>query len=233
MQSEACKSLEKQGYQFFSKKSSAALKPCMWNKRALLGGEMCYKHQFYGISSHRCVQMTPTLKCNQRCLFCWRSMEYDVEEAEECPPEIILKRMHALQKKSLAGYNWILESSTATEELWKEALNPDMIAISLSGEPTLYSKLPELIEMLKEKGHTTFLVSNGTQPDMIARCHPYQTYVSLDAPDRDTYLRICRPEKDFWDEIQKSLLLLKYRRSAIRTTVVKGYNDFGAEKYAA
>lgn len=159
-------------------------------------------------------------------------MEYEVEEDEECPPEIILKRMHALQKKSLAGYNWILDSSTATEELWKEALSPDMIAISLSGEPTLYSRLPELIDLLNEKGHTTFLVSNGTRPDMIARCHPYQTYISLDAPDRKTYLKICRPENDFWDEIQKSLLLLKDRRSAIRTTVVAGYNDFGAEEYA-
>ncbi len=233
MQSEACKSLEKQGYQFFSKKSSAALKPCMWNKRALLGGDMCYKHQFYGISSHRCVQMTPTLKCNQRCLFCWRSMEYEVCEEEECPPEIILKRMHALQKKSLAGYNWILDSSTATEKLWKEALTPDMIAISLSGEPTLYSRLPELIDMLNQKGNMTFLVSNGTKPDMIKRCSPYQTYISLDAPDEKTYLFVCRPEENFWSEIQKSLSLLGDRRSAIRTTVVKGLNDFGAEEYAA
>lgn len=193
---------------------------------------MCYKHQFYNISSHRCVQMTPTLKCNQRCLFCWRSMEYEVEEEEECPPEIILERMHALQKKSLAGYNWILESSTATEKLWNEALNPDMIAISLSGEPTLYSKLPELIELFKRGNNTTFLVSNATKPEMIERCHPYQTYISLDAPDKKTYLSVCRPEEDFWGEIQKSLSLLKDRRSAIRTTVVKGLNDFGAEEYA-
>ncbi|MBP2133845.1 tRNA wybutosine-synthesizing protein 1 [Methanomicrobium sp. W14] len=232
MQSEACKSLEKQGYQFFSKKSSAALKPCMWNKRALTGGDMCYKHKFYGISSHRCVQMTPTLKCNHRCLFCWRSMECEVKEEEECPPELIISRMHALQKKSLAGYNWILDSSTATEKLWNEALNPDMIAISLSGEPTLYSRLPELIEMLKEKGNTTFLVSNGTKPDMLSKCRPYQTYVSLDAPDRKTYLSLCNPDEDYWDDIKKSLLLLKDRRSAIRTTVVKGFNDFGAEDYA-
>ncbi|WOF16645.1 4-demethylwyosine synthase TYW1 [Methanoplanus sp. FWC-SCC4] len=233
MQSKACKALIKQGYQFFSNKSSAALKPCMWNKRALQGGEMCYKHQFYGISSHRCVQMTPTLKCNQRCLFCWRSMEYEIEEEEECSVDTIIERMLPLQKKSLAGYNYILESSTATKELWSEALNPDMIAISLSGEPTLYSRLPELIDRLNSAGKTTFLVSNGTKPEMLSLCHPYQTYISVDAPDRETYLKICRPDEDFWDEILSSTRLLKERRSAIRTTVVKGINDIDPAGYAA
>ena len=45
---------------------------------------MCYKAQFYGIESHRCVQMTD-LRCNQQCLFCWRSFEHEVVEEEECP----------------------------------------------------------------------------------------------------------------------------------------------------
>lgn len=233
MQSEACKALRKQGYLFFSKDSSAALKPCMWNRRALKGGDMCYKNKFYGISSHRCVQMTPTLRCNQNCLFCWRSMEHEVVESEECPPEIIVERIPALQKKALAGYNPVADTSTTDPALWEEALSPNMIALSLSGEPTLYSKLPELIDMLNERGNTTFLVSNGTRPEMIERCHPYQTYISLDAPDRDTYLKVCRPEEDYWDNIRKSLALLGDRRSAIRTTVVKGLNDFFPENYAA
>ena len=90
MPSAPCDALRKQGYLFFSPASSAALKPCLWCKRALTGGDMCYKHQFYGIESHRCVQMTPTLRCNQRCLFCWRSFEHEAAEEEECPPETIL-----------------------------------------------------------------------------------------------------------------------------------------------
>ncbi|HUW85716.1 MAG TPA: 4-demethylwyosine synthase TYW1, partial [Methanoregula sp.] len=45
MPSTPCDALRRQGYQFFSPVSSAALKPCMWCKRALGGGEMCYKHQ--------------------------------------------------------------------------------------------------------------------------------------------------------------------------------------------
>ncbi len=103
MRSAPCEALRKQGYQFFSPDSSAALKPCMWCKRALAGGEMCYKHQFYGIASHRCVQMTPTLRCNQRCRFCWRSFEHEVGEEEEISPATILAGIQKLQKKALAG----------------------------------------------------------------------------------------------------------------------------------
>ncbi len=204
----------------------------MWCKRALTGGNMCYKHQFYGIASHRCVQMTPTLRCNQRCRFCWRSFEHEIPDEEECPPQTILAGIHKLQKKALAGYNAVLDN-TVTDEHWHEALEPKHIAISLSGEPTLYRQLPELIDLFNHTGYTTFLVSNGTNPDILARCHPYQMYVSLDAPDEETYRSVCCPREDYWEEIQESLNLLNSRRSAIRITLVKGLNDFTPERYAA
>ncbi|HUH78563.1 MAG TPA: 4-demethylwyosine synthase TYW1 [Methanoregula sp.] len=231
MPSAACDALRKQGYQFFSATSSAALKPCMWCKRALAGGDMCYKHQFYGIDSHRCVQMTPTLSCNQRCLFCWRSFEHEMADEEECPPQLILDGLRKFQKKALAGYNAVLDN-TVTEERWREALDPRHVAISLSGEPTLYRRLPELIGLLNDRGFTTFLVSNGTNPGMLERCRPYQTYVSLDAPDEETYHAVCRPRGDYWEEVNESLRLLGRRRSAVRITLVKGLNDFAPERYA-
>ncbi len=229
MHSEACEALKRQGYQFFTPRSSAAVKPCMWNKRALRGGEMCYKHQFYGIESHRCIQMTPTLRCNQRCLFCWRSFEHEVTE-EECSPQEILADIRRLQARALSGYR---VSRYVTPERFAEALAPTMVAISLSGEPTCYSQLPELIDGLNREGYTTFLVSNGTRPEVLARCRPTQVYVSLDAPDRETYLRLCRPRKDYWERVQESLAGLGARRSAIRITVVKGMNDAAPERYAA
>jgi tRNA wybutosine-synthesizing protein 1 len=204
----------------------------MWCKRALEGGDMCYKHQFYGIASHRCVQMTPTLSCNQRCLFCWRSFEHEMTDAEECLPETIFAGIHRLQKKALAGYNAVLEN-TVTNERWQEALDPKHVAISLSGEPTLYSLLPELIDLFNANGYTTFLVSNGTNPDVLARCKPYQMYVSLDAPDRDIYHAVCRPLGDYWDLLTESLAQLGKRRSAIRITLVEGLNDVAPERYAA
>lgn len=231
MLSKPCDPLQKQGYQFFSKTSTAALKPCMWCKRALSGGEMCYKHQFYGIASHRCVQMTPTLRCNQRCLFCWRSFEHEPTEVEECAPETILAGIHRLQKKALAGYNAVLDNEV-TMERWEEALHPKHVAISLSGEPTLYSRLPELIDLFNTGGYTTFLVSNGTNPGMLARCRPFQMYVSLDAPDREMYQKICRPYTDSWENVLESIRFLRSRRSAVRVTLVRGLNDIAPEKYA-
>ena len=120
-----------------------------------------------------------------------------------------------------------------TRERFAEALSPTHVAISLSGEPTLYSHLPELIDLLKVSGFTTFLVSNGTNPDVLSNCAPFQTYVSLPAPDEETYLRICRPAENYWDQIHESMSLLAKRRSAVRVTLVRGLNDRSPEHYAA
>ncbi len=229
MPSDPCKSLQKMGYLFFDPASSAALKPCMWCKRALVGGEMCYKHQFYGIESHRCAQITPTLACNQHCLFCWRSFEHVYPETRQLAPEEIVNRVAFHQKKALAGYK---VSYRTDQKRYQESLVPNQIAISLSGEPTLYHELPALIDLFNAQGCTTFLVSNGTNPDMLKKCNPYQMYVSLTAPDRETYLYVAQPDEDYWDKIMESLSLLKNRRSAIRITLVQGINDHNPDAYA-
>lgn len=38
----------------------------------LRGRGGCYKHSFYGIESHRCMETTPSLACANKCVFCWR-----------------------------------------------------------------------------------------------------------------------------------------------------------------
>ena len=45
----AREALARQGYLFVDRRSTAAVKPCLWCRRALGGGETCYKQQFYGI----------------------------------------------------------------------------------------------------------------------------------------------------------------------------------------
>ena len=32
----------------------------------------CYKHTFYGIGSHRCMETIPSLAGVNKCVFCWR-----------------------------------------------------------------------------------------------------------------------------------------------------------------
>jgi tRNA wybutosine-synthesizing protein 1 len=189
---------------------------------------MCYKHRFYGIESHRCIQMTPTLRCTQRCLFCWRSFEHEPGAEEDCPPETIVNRLPDLQKRALSGYK---PSYRVTPELFREALAPRHVAISLAGEPTLYPHLPRLVDLLHGKGYTTFLVSNGTRPWVLEETQPFQTYVSLSAPDRETYRKVCRPVADSWERVVESMSILGRRRSAIRITLVRGENDLRPDLY--
>ncbi|MDD5111641.1 MAG: 4-demethylwyosine synthase TYW1, partial [Candidatus Altiarchaeota archaeon] len=67
--------LEKQRYKTAG--SHSAVKLCHWAKKSILNEGYCYKQQFYGIQSHRCLQMTPAVAwCTHKCVFCWRMTEY-------------------------------------------------------------------------------------------------------------------------------------------------------------
>lgn len=228
-------SLQRQGYNFVREGASASVKPCMWCKRSLREGAQCYKHQFYGIESFRCVQMTPTLRCNQRCLFCWRSMEHEIEDEVELSPGEIVAAIPKLQRKGLSG-----DKPWSDPARWELATSsPNQFAISLSGEPTLYRELPELISLLRENGSSVFVVSNGTSPEMIQKIHPTQLYLSLDAVCEEDYANLCRPvgaPAQMWQNILASLALLKEKeregvKTAVRITLVKGYNDAEPEAF--
>ncbi|MCK4309827.1 MAG: 4-demethylwyosine synthase TYW1, partial [Methanomicrobia archaeon] len=63
--------LRKQRYKIVGEHS--AVKLCHWLKKSLMEDRVCYKQKFYGIKSHRCLQMTPAvISCTHKCLFCWR-----------------------------------------------------------------------------------------------------------------------------------------------------------------
>jgi tRNA wybutosine-synthesizing protein 1 len=62
--------LTKQGYRLIG--SHSGVKLCRWTKSMLRGRGGCYKHTFYGIESHRCMETTPSLACANKCVFCWR-----------------------------------------------------------------------------------------------------------------------------------------------------------------
>jgi tRNA wybutosine-synthesizing protein 1 len=116
-------------------------------------------------------------------------------------------------------------------------MEPRHVAISLDGEPTLYPYLPELVEAFHDRGITTFLVSNGTRPEMLERCDPTQLYVSVDAADRRTFQRTVNAvEADAWDTLIETLDVLAEKdqtRTVIRTTLVDGVNMHTPAWYAA
>lgn len=222
------KTLARQGYHLVG---SGAVKPCLWLNRSMRGGDQCYKNHFYGIASHRCVQMTPTLECNHLCLHCWRPIDDPIPGKEPMEPAELLEGILRGQQRFISGYGG---SSTTDPVRLVEAREPKHMAISLMGEPTLYPYLKEFIDLVSRRGMTSFLVSNATRPEVLAELRPTQLYLSLNAPDEERYRRICNPTKDLWPRILESLELLKEHRcrSVIRMTLVRGQNIVGLEDYA-
>ncbi|MBS3760755.1 4-demethylwyosine synthase TYW1 [Halodesulfurarchaeum sp.] len=214
---------------------NTAVQTCGWTKNALRGEGTCYKHKFYGIQSHRCLQMTPVVRCNERCVFCWRDHAghtYELGDADWQDPESVVTASIELQRELLAGFGG---NDDVPTDRFDEANEPKHVAISLDGEPTLYPHLPELIEAYHDQEFTTFLVSNGTRPDVLQAAAPTQLYVSLDAPDRETYESVVRPrEATAWEDLMESLAVLQDHesRTTIRTTLVAGENMADPTGYA-
>jgi tRNA wybutosine-synthesizing protein 1 len=227
-QNQAAETLTRQGYHLVG---SGAVKPCMWLRRAMRGGDQCYKHHFYGISSHRCVQMTPTLECNHLCLHCWRPIDDPVPATAPLEPEALLDGILSGQQKFLSGYGG---AKTTDQERLAEARQPKHVALSLMGEPTLYPYLKELIDLIRRRGMTTFVVSNATNPEVLAELQPTQLYLSINAPNEEMYRRVCRPAADLWPRILESLEIIKQHRcrSVMRLTLVRGLNMVRSEDYA-
>ncbi|SNQ62185.1 S-adenosyl-L-methionine-dependent tRNA 4-demethylwyosine synthase [Candidatus Methanoperedens nitroreducens] len=222
--------LKKHGYHLAG--THGAVKTCLWLNKSLRNDGDCYKSKFYGITSHRCIQMTPTLVCNHRCLHCWRAVEAPVEVPEKWDsPQDIVESCLAGQHRLVSGYGG---SEIMDKTKWKEAFTPKHVAISLSGEPTIYPYLPELIEEFHKKDLTTFVVTNGTNPGMVGDIKPTQLYISLNAPDKEAYGKVCRPLGDTWENIKHSLEVMKdfKARTAVRITLTKGVNVSAPEGYA-
>jgi tRNA wybutosine-synthesizing protein 1 len=230
---------KKSGYIVIGKNRHSAIEVCRWNKSALRGGKGCYKQAWFGISSHRCLQMTPCLICNLRCQFCWR--RFDLRKSGiknwDKPKELIDEAIKT-QKKLLTGFGGNPET---TKELLKEAFDPKQFAISLDGEPTLYPKLPELIKEIKDGNGTVFLVTNGTIPTALKKLiekksEPTNLYISVYGTSEKMYKKVCNPLiPKVFDRVKKSLKLMKKFKEAktiFRITAVKGLTMIDSKGYS-
>jgi len=116
----------------------------------------------------------------------------------------------------------------------KTAMNPGHAAISLDGEPTLYPFIGDYVSCFRKRNMTTFIVTNATNPETLQRMDesgtlPTQLYVTIPAPNEQTYKKVCRPkDRNTWDKIQETLSILPdlKTRTCIRITCVKNLNLF-------
>ncbi len=234
MDAEMERILRKQGYAIVGKHS--AVKLCHWLRESLLHNRPCYKQSFYGIRTHRCLQMTPAVNnCTQNCLFCWRFQGFsEVYMKEVDDPEFIVEESIRQQRRLITGYKG---DPRVEKWKWEEAMEPRHVAISLTGEPTLYPRLGELIEEYHKRGFTTFLVTNGTMPEVLENLDPLPTqlYVTVAAPNEEIYKKLLVPLiRNGWDRLKRTLELLPSldTRKVIRHTLVKGWNMDYVKEYA-
>lgn len=189
--------------------------------------------------------MTPVVdKCSQNCEFCWRVTPTDIgvrwnqvniSADDVVPVTELLDSTLMANLRSLGGYN-PRAGAKVSEKMYQEARDPKHVAISLAGEPTLYPLLSELIDEVHHRGMTSFLVTNGLQPDVFASLSlPTQLYVTLAAPDEATLKKLCRPAyANAWkrlNDTQEMLSSLSCRK-VNRLTMVAGENMFNPRAYA-
>lgn len=227
------KTLEKQHYEIVGNHSAVQI--CRWTKQSLRGKGVCWKEKFYGIDCHRCCQFSPTVMwCENRCLHCWRPIEMNlginIQKIDE--PKKILDGIIKARKKLLIGFKGDEEVS---KKKFKEAIKPNFFTFSLSGEPTLYPKLPELIKEVKKRNAIAYLVTNGQNPKMLKKLEkenalPTQIVVSTNTPNEKLF-KIWHNSirKDAWKRFNETLKIMKSwkgkTRRVIRLTLVREGNQ--------
>lgn len=226
----------KQGYRFTGEES--AIKPCEWCKRSIRGDGECYKYSFYNIKSWQCIQASlDVINCTHKCKFCWRNLESTTasEITTDDDPKQIIENSIIEHVKLLQGFGG---TDQKDEVRYQEAQKPKHLTLSLAGEALLYPKVGEVIDYVKSKNMTCFIVTNGTLPNRLRTLldhQPTQLYITLPSYNEENYVKTCQPLlADGWKRINESLQMLKEFscRKAVRLTVVKGLNMEHPEKYA-
>lgn len=232
--SESKKELEKQQYRFVG--SHSAVKTCGWTRNMINGNGGCYKLKFYGIMSNQCLQMTTSMSCANRCIFCWRGYKAPVSKEWDWKiddPKLIFENSLEEHRMLLVGFNG---SSKAIKSSYEKSKTIKHVALSLTGEPITYPRINELIDIFHKNGISTFLVTNAQYPEQIKSLKPItQLYLSIDAPTKELLKEVDLPLfKDYWERMNLSLEYLskKKQRTAIRLTIIKNVNDIMPEKYA-
>lgn len=233
------KRIRKEAYEPVGKHSAVQL--CNWTKKSLRDEGECFKQKFYGIKSHQCCQMTCSIFCNNRCIHCWRDISnahIKFPEKYDSPKEIIEGAIKA-QRKLLTGFKIDKNSkskqlSRANQKKLIEAQDPTQFAISLTGEPTLYPKIGELISEIRKRNCTSFLVTNGLQPEVIKKLIknnqlPTRLYVSVNTSNEEEYKQFHRSlKKDAWKKLNETLKLIstipQKNKTVFRINLIKDLN---------
>jgi len=227
------KALTKQGYRLVGTHSGVKL--CRWTKSMLRGRGGCYKHTFYGIESHRCMETTPSLACANKCVFCWRHHTNPVGTEWRWKMDDPLLIVNGAMQNHYDMIRQFKGAPGVIAERLQEANSIRHCALSLVGEPIMYPKINDFLDLLHGRGISSFLVTNAQFPDAMRNLRPCtQLYVSIDGSTKDSLKKIDRPlHRDFWERFIECLKTLsaKGQRTVYRLTVVKAWNSEEIDGY--
>ncbi|EKF39027.1 hypothetical protein MOQ_000752 [Trypanosoma cruzi marinkellei] len=226
--------LQRQGYHLVG--SHSGVKLCRWTKAMLRGRGGCYKHTFYNIVSHQCMEMTPSLACANKCVFCWRHHTNPVSRTfrwKVDPPQLLIS-------EGIAGHQKMMKQMRGvpgvTPERLEEGMQVRHCALSLVGEPIMYPEINTFVDLLHERGISSFMVTNAQFPEQLRVLKPVtQLYLSIDAPTPEELKRVDRPLfEDYWERCLACVreLRRKPQRTVFRLTLVNQYNTENVAAYA-
>ncbi len=160
-----------------------------------------YRYLFGPVPSRRLgrslgVDPVPFKTCTQNCLYCQLGTDaaQTLERKNYVPPEDILEEIR----------RWLREEIAA-----------DYITISGSGEPTLHSRLDEIIEGIHRLTKIpAALITNGTlfwDPEVRKQCSLADVVLpSLDAGDPETFRKINQPHESLsFERFVEGLILFR------------------------
>lgn len=215
--------------------NSSGVQICNWTKKALRGEGGCWKQKFYGIKSAGCCQFSPSLMwCEHKCVHCWRPIELSLgnklEEVDD--PIEILDNIVLARKKLMMGFKGL---DKVDKKKFQRACEPSLYSFSLSGEPTIYPRLDEMIREIRKRKAISFLVTNGQNPEMIRKLAktnslPTQLTLSTNAPNKELYIKWHNScNKDAWERFNETIEVIRDLkgkcRRCIRLTLVRKGTD--------
>jgi wyosine [tRNA(Phe)-imidazoG37] synthetase (radical SAM superfamily) len=132
-----------------------------------------------------------------------RSLGVDIVPFKVCTLDCVYCQLGRTSKKSIRRRDYVPVAEVLAELRARldDGVQADFVTISGSGEPTLNSRLGEIIEGMKKiTDIPVALLTNGTllyRRDVRADCAKADVVLpSLDAADEETFKRVNRPHKD-------------------------------------
>lgn len=127
-----------------------------------------------------------------------RSLGVDLVPFKTCPYDCVYCQLGPTTKKTVERREWVPLSEVLSEVEARLGSDPDYVTLSGSGEPTLYSRIGELIAAIKQRTKVPVAVlTNGallSHPDLRAALREADVIApSLDAPDAALFERVNRP----------------------------------------